>query len=88
LVCKEKNIEPYDVLNANEAFMTGTPFCMLPVSSLNGQQIGDRPMGEVTQLLLDTWGDNVGLNIEEQIKMYSQETTKPKISPYQFNRTD
>ena len=88
LVCKEKNIEPYDVLNADEAFMTGTPFCMLPVSSLNGQQIGDRPMGEVTQLLLDTWGDNVGLNIEEQIKMYSQGTAKPKISPYQFNHTD
>ena len=23
----EKNIEPYDVYNADEAFMTGTPFC-------------------------------------------------------------
>jgi hypothetical protein len=45
-------------------------------------------MGEVTQLLLDTWGDNVGLNIEEQIKMYSQETVKPNISPYQFNHTN
>jgi len=61
---------------------------MLPVSSLNGQQIGHKPMGEVTQLLLDTWGDNVGLNIEEQIKMYYQETAKPNISPYQFNHTD
>lgn len=25
----EKNIEPYDVYTADEAFMTGTPFCML-----------------------------------------------------------
>jgi len=29
----EKNIEPYDVYSADEAFMTGTPFCMLPVVS-------------------------------------------------------
>ena len=25
----EKNIEPYDVYDADEAFVTGTPFCML-----------------------------------------------------------
>ena len=31
----EKNIEPYDVYDADEAFITGTPFCMLPVTSLN-----------------------------------------------------
>ena len=27
----EKNIEPYDVYNADEAFMTGTPFCIYPL---------------------------------------------------------
>ena len=31
----EKNIEPFDVYDADEAFITGTPFCMLPVTSLN-----------------------------------------------------
>ena len=31
----EKNIEPYDVYEADEAFVTATPFCMLPVTSLN-----------------------------------------------------
>ena len=36
----EKNIEPYDVYDADEAFMTGTPFCMLPVTKLNGVKIG------------------------------------------------
>ena len=30
----EKNIEPYDVYNADEAFVTATPF-VLPVTSLN-----------------------------------------------------
>ena len=37
----EKNIDLYDVYTADEAFMTGTPFCMLPVTSLNGLDISD-----------------------------------------------
>ena len=45
LKCIEKNIEPYDVYTADEAFMTGTPFCILPVSSLNGEIIGNGKMG-------------------------------------------
>ena len=43
----EKNIEPYDVYTADEAFMTGTPFCMLPVTKLNGLSIGDGKVGGV-----------------------------------------
>ena len=35
----EKNIEPYDVYNSDEAFITATPFCILPVSSLNKVKI-------------------------------------------------
>ena len=31
----EKNIEPYDVYDADEAFISGTPFCILPVSLNN-----------------------------------------------------
>ena len=33
--CLEKNIEPYDVYAADEAFITGTPFCILPVFNFN-----------------------------------------------------
>ena len=39
--CLEEDIDKYDVLTSNEAFMTGTPFCMLPVTSINNQPIGD-----------------------------------------------
>jgi len=38
--CRAKNIEPYDVYTADEAFVTGTPFCVLPVVSLNKITIG------------------------------------------------
>lgn len=87
LKCIEKNIEPYDVVTANEAFMCATPFCILPVTSLNGVQIGDGKMGKITKLLLDQWSENVGVDIIGQIKAWSQ--VKPAQatqapSPYSF----
>ncbi|KJR99418.1 MAG: branched-chain amino acid aminotransferase [Peptococcaceae bacterium BRH_c4a] len=85
LKCIEKNIEPYDVYNADEAFMTGTPFCLLPVMSLNTVKIGNGTMGAITKKLLDTWSNNVGVNIEEQIMKWSK-TGKGASgpSPYSF----
>jgi len=87
LSCIEKNIEPYDVMTADEAFMTGTPFCILPVSSLNSVPIGTKPMGDITCQLLDTWSNEVGVNIVEQIKRWDSEGDVQKTSgpsPYSF----
>lgn len=85
LKCIEKNIEPYDVYTADEAFMTGTPFCILPVTSLNSVPIGDGKMGKITKMLLDKWSENVGVDIIAQIKMWDEEL-KSNIgpTPYQF----
>lgn len=84
----EKNIEPYDVYNADEAFMTATPFCVLPVVSLNGEPIAGREIGEITKLLLDTWSNNVGVDIAVQIKKWDEKrTTGAKTAtPYQFKK--
>jgi len=84
LECEEKNIEPYDVLNADEAFMTGTPFCLLPVTTLNGQKIGEGIPGYITNMLLNTWSKNVGVDIVEQIKSYSKTQQYTSLTPYQF----
>ena len=84
----EQNIEPYDVLTADEAFMTGTPFCILPVTSLNSQQIGSGQVGDLTKILIKTWGENLGVNIIQQIKKWNQsESTNPTgPSPYKFRK--
>lgn len=84
--CIEKNIEPYDVHIADEAFMTGTPFCLLPVTGLNHLAIGDGKMGSVTSKLLERWGKNTGVNIIEQIKGFNKETevSASGPTPYQF----
>ncbi len=91
LPCLERNIEPYDVITADEAFMTGTPFCMLPVTSLNGVVIGAGKMGDVTRRLLDAWSANVGVDIAGQIKKWDAERGASDVSslapsPYSFKK--
>ncbi len=89
LPCIERNIEPYDVTAADEAFMTGTPFCLLPVTGLNGVPIGSGEVGAVTKRLLAQWSDNVGVDIPAQIKRWNQRSTSQASvgsTPYRFKR--
>ncbi|MCW7466199.1 aminotransferase class IV [Leptospira levettii] len=85
----EKNIEAYDVYTADEAFMTGTPFCMLPVTNLNGSPIGDGKVGLKFKRILSQWSSNVGVDIETQIKHWNSvdghnQTDAP--TPYRFKK--
>ncbi|MBT8633191.1 branched-chain amino acid aminotransferase [Polynucleobacter paneuropaeus] len=83
----EKNIEPYDIYTADEAFMTGTPFCMLPVTSLNGTVIGTHKAGEIFTRLIKCWGGNTGVDIVQQIKSWNSaivNTGNTAPTPYNF----
>lgn len=87
LRCEERNIEPYDVVEADEAFMTGTPFCMLPVVTLDGMRIGSGYPGDTTMRLLNTWSQRVSVDIKKQIQEWditSTPLTGP--TPYTFKR--
>lgn len=83
----EKNIEPYDVYTADEAFMTGTPFCMLPVTRLNGLPIGNGKVGPVFTDILNKWSTNVGVDIAKQINDWNRidgVTSTDAPTPYRF----
>ena len=84
----EKNIEAYDVYNADEAFMTGTPFCMLPVTSLNGLKIGEGKVGNIFNKLINLWGKNTNTNIVNQIKHWNSFDTNNinTTTPYSFKK--
>lgn len=85
----EENIEPYDVYTADEAFMTGTPFCMLPVTSLNGLPIGEGTSGGVFTRLLARWSSNLGVDIRDQITAWNAAlgaTTTKAPTPYRFTK--
>jgi branched-chain amino acid aminotransferase len=84
----EGNVEPYDVYCADEMFMTGTPFCMLPVTHFNGIKIGSGKRGKIFNALLEQWSKNIGVDIERQIKNWNGEDKSTKsanfVSPYKF----
>lgn len=85
---KECNLDVYDVVNADEAFMTGTPFCILPVTSLDGQKIGTGKPGEMFNKLITRWGKNVNKDIIEQIKNWNSldDNSEITVSPYSFKK--
>lgn len=85
----ERNITPYDVYTADEAFMTGTPFCMLPVTALNGNPIGDGKVGSLFGDIIRQWGENTGVDIIGQIKLWDVARSSggdvDVPTPYQFS---
>ena len=55
-----------DVYLCDEAFVSSTRFCMLPVASINGLGIGSEMPGPVTRRLQDAWVDEVGFDFIKQ----------------------
>ncbi len=63
----EEDLQPYDVYTADEAFLCSTPFCLLPVGSVDNRGIaGGNVPGPVTSRLLAAWSEQVGLDIVDQ----------------------
>lgn len=63
----EEALQPYDVITADEAFLSSTPFCVLPVGRVDNRDIGSGAPGPVTKQLLAAWGEMVGLDIVDQM---------------------
>ena len=85
----EKNIELYDVYTADEAFMTGTPFCMLPVTSLNGIAIGNGKVSSIFSKIINQWSNNTEVDIIAQIKDWNNVDTNELgnvPTPYSFGK--
>ncbi len=62
----EDDFTPYDVYNAEEAFLSGTSGTILPVSSLNAVGVGEGLPGPVTMRLIRAWNDMVGFDFVAQ----------------------
>ncbi len=62
-----RDLHAYDVSNADEAFTSSTPYCMLPVTKFNGRPLGDGRPGPIFGRLLDAWGRRVGVDLASQL---------------------
>jgi branched-chain amino acid aminotransferase len=66
----ETDLTLYDAYNADEAFLTTSSYCILPVSTIDGKKIGVQCPGSRTKALLDAWSDEVGVDIIGQAQRF------------------
>jgi branched-chain amino acid aminotransferase len=52
---------------ADEAFISSTPYCLMPVTRINGLAIGDGRPGHIFRRVIEAWSKEVGLDIRKQI---------------------
>jgi branched-subunit amino acid aminotransferase/4-amino-4-deoxychorismate lyase len=62
----ERDIQVFDIVNADEAFLASTPYCLMPVTRINGISIADGNPGPIYRRLMRAWSELVGLDIEQQ----------------------
>jgi branched-chain amino acid aminotransferase len=85
---KEVNLEPYDVMTADEAFFCCTPFCLVPAFRFHGRPIGSGEPGPIYTKLINRWGKKVGVDIIGQIEKWAREEKQGGgggATPYQFS---
>lgn len=61
-----RDFQPFNVVNADEAFLTTTPYCLMPVTKINGSTIGAGKPGEVFAKLMAAWSREVDIDILAQ----------------------
>lgn len=71
----ERDLPPSRAIAADEAWLTSTPYCLLPVVSIDGAMIGNGKPGPIFRKFLAAWSGLVGLDIERQIL---ETATRPK----------
>jgi branched-chain amino acid aminotransferase len=62
----EGNFTPYDLYNAEEAFLASTSPTFVPVKTVNGLKVGQGAPGPVTLRLIGAWNRMVGMDIVDQ----------------------
>lgn len=63
----ERDFQPYDVVNADEAWLTTTPYCIAPCTKINQTPIDSGRPGPRFKQMLQAWSQRVGLDIEAQV---------------------
>lgn len=78
---EERDLTTYDVWLADEAFITSTSICLLPVRGLNGRPIGDGVVpGPVTARLIQAWQRLTGVDFIAQARKHAARAPAPLTS--------
>jgi len=67
---RERNLDRFDAVTADEAFFTATPFCIVQCASIDGVMIGKGKVGPMTKFLTEKWIEAVKCDFVEQARRW------------------
>ncbi len=80
----EGDFTPYDVYNAEEAFLSGTSGTIAPVTSLNAVGVGAALPGPVTMRLIRAWNELVGLDfVAQALRHLGDNAREPALAEWE-----
>ena len=62
----------FDLYQAEEAMLTASTYCLLPVVKVNGLALGDGRPGPIVGKLLQAWSQLVGMDLVEQATRHAR----------------
>ena len=65
---RESDFQVYDVINADEAMLASTPYCLAPITRINGVPIGSGRRGPVFERLMAGWSQMIGFDVLGQLE--------------------
>jgi len=71
IATEEERFGPDRIFQADEVFLSSTPFCLLPVTRFNGRAISEGQPGPVFGRLLAAWSAMTGVDIAEQARRFA-----------------
>ncbi len=72
---RAENLDVADLIEAQEAFVSSTTYCLLPVTKVNGEPIGTGAPGPLYRRLIDAWSHMVEVDIIRQAQERTRERT-------------
>jgi branched-chain amino acid aminotransferase len=64
-----RDIPLAEAMQAEEAFLSSTSYCLMPVTKINDIPLGDARPGPIYRALLTAWSQRVGVDIERQVQV-------------------
>jgi branched-chain amino acid aminotransferase len=62
----EEDLQPYDAYTADEAFLTTSSYCVLPVARIDQRPVGQEVPGPIVKRLWAAWSERAGMDIVDQ----------------------
>lgn len=67
----EDDLEAFDLLTADEAFLTGTSYAVLPISRVNSVRLKGPFPGKLTSAIMQEWKKFTGIDLIEQAMIHA-----------------